>query len=100
MGLDPFVKEVYARSPGVSSVLFPDGRAEHIQRSLEDMGIIVSGGQVDLKGHILRFAHYSDQHWPEVAMLLGCIYGGLLENGIEASPDYMLSAWNAWKEAK
>ena len=100
MGLDPFVKEVYARSPGVSSVLFPDGRAEHIQRSLEDMGIIVSGGQVDLKGHILRFAHYSDQHWPEVAMLLGCIYGGLLENGIEASPDYMLLAWNAWKEAK
>jgi aspartate aminotransferase-like enzyme len=64
------------------------------------MGIIASGGQGSLKGNIMRFAHYSEQQWPDMAMLLGCIFGALCENDIPADPDFISTAWNSWKEAK
>jgi aspartate aminotransferase-like enzyme len=100
MGLAPLVKNVNARSSGVSSVLFPNSTALAVQKSLESMGIIASGGQGSLKGNIMRFAHYSEQQWPDMAMLLGCIFGALCENDIPADPDFISTAWNSWKEAK
>lgn len=100
MGLTPYVKSGNARSSGVSSVLFPDSSSLAVQKSLEFMGIIASGGQGTLKGNIMRFAHYSEQQWPDMAMLLGCIFGALRENNIPADPDYISAAWDCWKEVE
>lgn len=97
MGLSPFVDKPEARSWGVSSVLFPGYSATKVQESLTAMGIIAAGGQGDVKGRLMRFAHYSDQSWPEICMLLGSIYGALVENGIHARPDYISTAWKSWK---
>jgi len=97
MGLSPFVGRTEARSWGVSSVLFPDNMASDVQKNLAAMGIIAAGGQGEIKGKVMRFAHYSEQSWPEIAMLLGSIYGALAENGSSAKPDYISGAWRTWK---
>lgn len=96
MGLEPLVLQKDARSPGVSSVVFPNAMAGQVHRSLSEMGIIASGGQGKLSGHIMRFAHYSDHHWSDVSMLLGCLYGALVQNGFEAASDYISYAWSTW----
>ncbi|MBN1333533.1 MAG: alanine--glyoxylate aminotransferase family protein [Synergistales bacterium] len=99
MGLEPFVKESAARSPGVSSLLLPSS-AGKVKDELLKMGIVVSGGQGEMKGKILRFAHYSDWGWPETCLLMGSIFAALDRSGLKPGPEYISQAWETWKKGE
>lgn len=99
MGLEPFVKERADRSPGVSSLLIP-GRAGMVKDELLQMGVIVSAGQGELKGKILRFAHYADWDWPEICLLMGSAFAALDRSGLDPAPDYINQAWDTWKKGE
>jgi len=95
MGMAPFVRDSEVRSPGVSAVIF-DRYAESVRKNLAEMGVVVGGGQGRMKNSILRFAHYADTAWPDLALLLGSIYGSLDLAGYHPYADFMRAAWKRW----
>ena len=98
LGLVPFVEERAARSSGVTALSVPEGRAVDLQRALRKLGIEAAGGQKELKGQILRLAHYGDERWPELALVLGGLYGAMREIGLDGGRDFIEAAFEGWKE--
>ena len=96
MGLSLFVKEQELRSPAVTAVTVPEGRAEEMKRALSELGVEVAEGQG--KEPMLRVAHYSPGGWPELCLVAGSLYGAGRACGLELSPDFLEPAWNCWKK--
>lgn len=96
MGLSLFVKEQELRSPAVTAVTVPEGRAEEMKRALAELGVEVAEGQG--KEPMLRVAHYSPGGWPELCLVAGSLYGAGRACGLELSPDFLEPAWNCWKK--
>ncbi len=97
MGAEPLVKQKSSRSPGVSAVILGQ-YSEPARKDLLEMGIVASGGQGDLKGSVLRFAHYADMGWPEICLLLGSLFAVLKNSGFNPDPGYITNALKTWEE--
>lgn len=98
MGFTPLVEEVEARSAGVTALSVPGEKGQEMREAMRGLGVEVAGGQGALRGRILRVAHYSDTGWPEVALVLGALYGAALDLGLEPRTGFMEKAFLAWKE--
>lgn len=97
MGLVPLVEAPEARSSGVTALMVPDGKGQEMRNIMRALGVEVAGGQGTLRGKIVRVAHYSDTGWPEVAMVLGCLYGAALDLGLEPRTGFIEKAFLEWK---
>lgn len=99
MGFVPLVEDPEARSAGVTALRVPEGRGQEMRNAMRELGVEVAGGQGALRGKIVRVAHYSDTGWPEVAMVLGSLYGAALDLALEPRPGFIEKAFQAWKDA-
>ncbi len=77
LGFELLVKEETYRSSGVTAFSHPAGDVSIISKSLKSMGLFPAGGQGELKGKIIRMAHYHDFNWPEISLALGSLYAAL-----------------------
>ncbi len=98
LGLVPFVADERARSAGVTALVVPGNRAVELQRALRGLAVEVAGGQKDMKGLLVRVAHYGDEGWPELALVLGALYGAMREVGLACGSAFVERAFEAWEE--
>jgi aspartate aminotransferase-like enzyme len=96
LGFAPFVGDRKFRSPGVTALTLPGGDISAVIKSLGAVGLHPAGGQDELKGRIIRIAHYHDVGWPEISLILGGLYAaaGSARSG---RPDFMAAALKAWE---
>lgn len=97
LGFSPLVEESDVRSAGVTALRVPGGRGKEIQGIARELGVELAGGQGDLRGKIVRVAHYGDTGWPEVALVLGALYGAACELGLEPGGQFIEKAFEVWK---
>ncbi len=100
LGLAPFVFDASSRSAGVTALAVPGGRGVELQKALRSLGIEAAGGQKALKGAVIRLAHYGDESWPELALLLGGLYGAMKVIGLEGGGGFIEAAFEAWKKER
>ncbi len=93
MGLDLLVKKSEIRSPGVTAVRLEG--ADDARKELRAMGVEFAGGQGALKGQIFRTAHYTDMGWPELSLLLGCVWSVTKKGNLASAFEKALAAWKA-----
>lgn len=77
LGLELLVKKAEFRSPGVTAIKSSNYDTEAIRATLNTMGIVTAGGQADMKGKLIRIAHYDDKRFPELSIVLSCIFASL-----------------------
>ena len=94
LGFTMLVEDEEYRSPGVTAF---GGRCdmEKIRKKLSSMGVDTAGGQDELKGKIIRIAHYNDYGWAELSLMLGTLYGACAEENT-ADTNFLKDAWNIW----
>ncbi len=98
MGLEPLVGDPDVRSPGVTALRVSGGRGQEMREAARQLGVELAGGQGPLRGEIVRIAHYSDTGWPELAMVLGVLYGAARDLGLEPRSGFIEAAYETWKE--
>ena len=59
------------------------------------MGLFPAGGQGELKGKIIRMAHYHDFNWPEISLALGSLYAAL--GNLRKDNAFMQAALKEWE---
>lgn len=96
MGLDLLVRQRDFRSPGVTAIKISE--AERLKNALYGMGIEVAGGLGELKGQIVRVAHYTDMAWPEMCLILGSIYGAAKAVGLSVNAGFLDAAQQVWED--
>ena len=96
MGCELLVKNKKYRSPGVTAFSMPGCSTETVRAHLREFGIETAGGQGDMKGKLIRAAHYNLWGWSELCVILGGLYAasGMADNGIE--PRFLSAAWKEW----
>ncbi len=97
LGYEPLVKDKNFRSPGVTAFSLPNGDTAAVSKALKAMGIDPAGGQAELKGKIIRMAHYGDFNWPEISLALGGLYAAMGDARKNAG-DFMAKAYDVWME--
>ena len=97
LGYELLVKDQTFRSPGVTAFFPPGGDTPAVSKALKAMGIDPAGGQAELKGKIIRMAHYGDFNWPEISLALGSLYAAMGDARKNAG-DFMAKAYDAWME--
>jgi aspartate aminotransferase-like enzyme len=97
LGFVPLVARPEARSAGVTALRVPGGKAKAVREAARELGVELAGGQGPLKGEIIRVAHYSDTGWPEVALVLGALYGAACQIGLEPGEQFIERAFQEWK---
>lgn len=92
-GLKLFAQEG-ARSPTVTAVCSPEGidSVELVAWLRENRGVLISGGQGDLKGRIFRIGHMGTVRLAEVERTLRALADGLNALGYTCDADEMLVA--------
>lgn len=94
LGFKLLVKETAMRSPGVTAFYAENADTEAIRAKLSQMGIDTAGGQGELKGKIIRAAHYNDFTWTDLSLFLGALYATVGVRNV----DFLGNAWNKWTE--
>lgn len=74
MGYTLLVREEDRRSPGVTAFYSKDMDSEMIRKKLSSLGIDTAGGQGELKGKLIRAAHYNDFGWTDICLFLSSLY--------------------------
>lgn len=97
LGYEPLVKDKKLRSPGLTAFSLPGGDTQAAAKALKSMGIDPAGGQAELKGKIIRMAHYGDFNWPEISLALGSLYAAMGDARANAG-DFMAKAFGVWME--
>jgi len=97
MGYELLVKEKEFRSPGLTAFLLPGGDTCAVSKALKAMGIDPAGGQAELKGKIIRMAHYGDFNWPEISLALGSLYAAMGDSRGRAG-NFIAEAFGVWME--
>ena len=95
LGFDLLVSDEKYRSCGVTAFSHKTQNMALIKKELTAMGIDTAGGQGELTGKIIRVAHYSDQAWPDLCMVLGSLYAALDCNADNGTA-FLNEAWNIW----
>ncbi|MCF0247114.1 MAG: alanine--glyoxylate aminotransferase family protein, partial [Synergistes sp.] len=70
MGYELFVKDKALRSAGLTAFSAPGGRSEDVRKKLSAAGFETAGGQGDMKGKLIRAAHYSDWDFEDMKNIL------------------------------
>lgn len=100
LGLQPFAPMQYTW--GLTSVRMPvgvDGVAI-LQLMEQDFGVVMAGGQEQLKGRIVRIGHMGWVDWADLAAGLHAMAEALNTcNGFTAANDYLESALSAYRAA-
>ena len=97
LGCTLLVAEEARRSWGVTALRVP-GMSKRLQKTLRDLGVEVAEGQGRLKEDLIRFAHYGDLGWPEIALYLGSLYAALRECGADPKTGALEAAYAAWNK--
>ena len=100
IGLQPFAPAQYTW--GLTSVLMPVGvdGTKILQRMAQDYGVIMAGGQEQLKGRIVRIGHMGWVDWADLAAGIHALAEALRAcNGYTAARDYLESALAAYRAA-
>lgn len=97
LGCELLVKDPKFRSPGVTAFSPPGGDAPAVSKALRAMGVEPAGGQANLKGKIIRMAHYGDFNWPEISLALGSLYAAM-GDARKGAGDFMARACDVWME--
>ena len=97
LGYELLVKDKKFRSPGVTALSLPGGDTPAVSKALKALGIDPAGGQAELKGKIIRMAHYGDFNWPEISLALGSLYAAM-GDARKNSGDFMAKAYDVWME--
>ncbi|MFA7620249.1 MAG: alanine--glyoxylate aminotransferase family protein [Aminobacteriaceae bacterium] len=98
MGMPLFVKDQGMRSPAVTAIAVPGGRAGEMKRALAELGVDAAEGQG--KEPVLRVAHYTPGGWPKLCLIAGSLYAAGRACGMELAPDYIEAAWNCWRKGE
>jgi aspartate aminotransferase-like enzyme len=96
LGFRHFVRDKKYRSPGITALTLPGGDIQAVLRSLRELGVEPAGGQGQLKGKIMRIAHYHDVRWPEISLILGSLYAAS-SPWRSGGENFMASAFDVWK---
>lgn len=96
MGFAPLVSDPSARSAGVTALNVPEGKGQEMRSAMRELGVEVAGGQGSLRGRIIRVAHYHDTGWPEIALVLGGLYGAAVALGLDPRTGFIEKAFQAW----
>lgn len=94
LGFKLLVGDTARRSPGVTAFYADNADTEAIRAKLSQMGIDTAGGQGELKGKIIRAAHYNDFTWTDLSLFLGALYAIC---GAD-NTDFLGDAWEKWIE--
>lgn len=99
IGLELLAKENFGW--GVTAVRMPDGidAGKIIKACMETYGIILAGGQDQLKGRIIRIGHMGWVDWGDCMAALCAISSTLAGNGFNANADFAPAALAAYNEA-
>lgn len=95
LGFSMFVKDKKLRSPGVTAFSLPGANIGSVVDALRTMGVEPAGGVGEMKGKVMRVAHYNDVRWPEISLILGSLYAAL--GGRSLDPEFMQRAFAAWE---
>ncbi|MEG1502014.1 MAG: alanine--glyoxylate aminotransferase family protein [Synergistaceae bacterium] len=88
LGFKLLTSHVKYRSPGVTAIKSDKFEMNLIKDNLSKLGIITAGGQGTLKDKLIRIAHYDDKSWPELSMILSCLYAAT-NNQIEIKSNFL-----------
>jgi aspartate aminotransferase-like enzyme len=100
LGLQAFAPERYTW--GLTSVSLPAGvdGVELLRHMERDYGVVMAGGQGQLKGRIVRIGHMGWVDWADLAAGLHALAGALRAcNAYSAARDYLESALSAYRAA-
>ncbi|MCL2122693.1 MAG: alanine--glyoxylate aminotransferase family protein [Desulfovibrionaceae bacterium] len=100
LGLQAFAPTQYTW--GLTSVRLPVGvdGAEILRRMAQDYGVIMAGGQEQLKGRIVRIGHMGWVDWADLAAGIHALAEALRAcNGYTAAHDYLESSLAAYRAA-
>lgn len=98
MGLELLAGEERHRSPGVTAVKIPEGRAGEVREALREMGLETAGGQNGLKGHVVRIGHFTNEGWPEACLLLGSLWAACRKAGIALDKPDLSRCYKVFRE--
>ncbi len=97
MGLELLVHSDFARS--LTSIKLPPGIDEKrlLQIARDDYSVVMSGGQGQLQGRILRMGHAGCTDWKDVLAGLLALHEAFVDcAGVSGSRDYLERAWLAY----
>jgi aspartate aminotransferase-like enzyme len=94
MGLELFVPEGY-RSDTVTAVKYPPGVDDgKVRKTLkQDYGVVIAGGQDDVKGKIFRLGHMGTVSDSELIGGIAATEKALIANGAKVKTGAWLEAW-------
>lgn len=90
-GLELFAEEGY-RSPTVTAVHSPVDSVRLVERVREDSGVLISGGQGELKGRIFRIGHMGMVRMEHIERTVEAVAGGLNALGHACDVEEMVAA--------
>ncbi len=99
MGLELLVQSDFTR--GLTSIKLPPGidQKRLLQIARDDYSVVMSGGQGQLEGRIVRMGHAGCTSWKDVLAGLLALHEAFVDcSGVSGSRDYLERAWLAYTQ--